>query len=225
VLLVVVVVGFAVYNVSRARNNDAQPVNTSPSAASSPASNASPAVDETARWRVFKDKNSAVSIKFPDAWAADPESINNYSSLEAATNQAAAHFRINSPGKVPQNQDYKAYADALAKELSVEVVLFRGVNVTVDEWLKSNQTIQTSASGIAPFKDVTKVEDLTINGKPAKKVYSGNSVTYSPHGPEGKSVTVIYVDNGKAAMFVAHPYNSRYIDEPFNDIVQTFNFL
>jgi hypothetical protein len=226
VIALAVVVGLAIYNASKARQQDTQTTGASPSPAGSPDSAATPAPDETATWKVFTDKNSSISIKYPTDWLADPETINNYSSFEAATNEAAAHFRINSPGTVPHNhQDYKTYADELAKGLNIEVILFRGVNVTADEWVKSKETIKTSGSGIEPFSEITKVEDLTINGKPAKKVYTGNSVNYTPHGPQGKAVTIIYVDNGKAAMFIAHPYNSQFVNEPFNKIVQTFKFL
>jgi hypothetical protein len=66
--LLVVVVGMAVYNGSKVRNEKTQTANASPSPASSPESTASPVADPTANWTPFSASIGKYSLRYKPGW-------------------------------------------------------------------------------------------------------------------------------------------------------------
>ena len=78
----------------------------------------------------------------------------------------------------------------------------------------------TLAEMITQTKDITRIDDFTIGGKKAKKVWqkAGEGVD------EGDEIYSIYfVDAGKRAIFTCYPVYSSLIKK-FEEIVGSFRF-
>ena len=144
------------------------------------------------------------SIEYPEGWELVTY-MEEYKTLEEAEKDAGNYFSIQSyQDDDPRINSYHYFP---ADTLKIEAWVFPGYGGTLAEL-------------ITQTKDITKIDDFTIGGKKAKKVWQkvGEGVD------EGDEIYSIYfVDAGKKAIFTCYPVYTS-LEGKFEEIVGSFRF-
>ena len=144
------------------------------------------------------------SIEYPEGWELVTY-MEEYKTLKEAEKDAGNYFSIQSyKDDDPRIRSYHYFP---ADTLKIEAWVFPDYGGTLAEL-------------ITQTKDITRIDDFTIGGKKAKKVWQkvGEGVD------EGDEIYSIYfVDAGKRAIFTCYPVYSR-LTAKFEEIVGSFRF-
>lgn len=144
------------------------------------------------------------SIEYPEGWDLVTY-MEEYKTLKEAEKDAGNYFSIQSyKDDDPRIRSYHYFP---ADTLKIEAWVFPDYGGTLAEL-------------ITQTKDITGIDDFTIGGKKAKKVWQkvGEGVD------EGDEIYSIYfVDAGKRAIFTCYPVYSSLTAE-FEEIVGSFRF-
>ncbi len=157
-----------------------------------------PALEET-----YKSRHG-FSIDYPEGWELVTY-MEEYKTLKEAEKDAGNYFSIQSySDDDPRIRSYHYFP---ADTLKIEAWVFPDYGGTLAEL-------------ITQTKDIKKVDDFTIDGKKAKKVWQkvGSGVD------AGDEIYSIYfVDGGKSAIFTCYPVYSTLTGK-FEEIVGSFRF-
>ncbi|MEW6146150.1 MAG: hypothetical protein AB1598_14150 [Thermodesulfobacteriota bacterium] len=144
------------------------------------------------------------SIEYPEGWQLVTY-MEEYETLGESEKDAGNYFSIQSyRDDDPRIRSYHYFP---ADTLKIEARIFPGYGGTLAEL-------------ITRTKDITKIDDFTIGGKKAKKVWQkvGEGMD------EGDEIYSIYfVDDGKRAIFTCYPVYSSLTNK-FEEIVGSFRF-
>jgi len=144
------------------------------------------------------------SINYPEGWGLVTY-MEEYKTLKEAEKDAGNYFSIQSyKDDDPRIRSYHYFP---ADTLKIEAWVFPDYGGTLAEL-------------ITQTKDITRIDDFTIDGKKAKKVWQkvGEGMD------EGDEIYSIYfVDDGKRAIFTCYPVYSSLTDK-FEEIVGSFRF-
>lgn len=144
------------------------------------------------------------SIDYPKEWKLVTY-MEEYGTLKEAEKDAGNYFSIQSySDDDPRIQSYHYFP---ADTLKIEAWVYPDYGGTLAEL-------------ITQTKDITKIDDFSIGGKKAKKVWQkvGEGVD------EGDEIYSIYfVDGGKRAIFTCYPVYTSLKDK-FEEIVGSFRF-
>jgi hypothetical protein len=158
---------------------------------------------QNSQTKTYKSKHG-FSISYPDDWRLETY-MEEYGDLRAAEKDAGNYFDILSYQEDdPRMNSYHYFP---ADTLKIEAWVFPNYGGTLAEMI-------TQAKGI------TKIDDFTIGGKKAKKVWQ----RVEEGVDEGDEIYSIYfVDSGKKAIFTCYPtYTS--LKGQFEEIVGSFRF-
>ena len=144
------------------------------------------------------------SIEYPEGWELVTY-MEEYKTLKEAEKDAGNYFSIQSyKDDDPRIRSYHYFP---ADTLKIEAWVYPDYGGTLAEL-------------ITQTKDITRIDDFTIGGKKAKKVWQkvGEGVD------EGDEIYSIYfVDAGKRAIFTCYPVYSSLTNK-FEEIVGSFRF-
>ena len=153
--------------------------------------------------KTYKSKHG-FSIDYPDDWRLETY-MEDYESLRAAEKDAGNYFSIMSYQE--DDPRIKSYHYFPADTLKIEVWVFPNYGGTLAEM-------------ITQTKGITKIDDFTIGGKKAKKVWQ----RVAEGVDEGDEIYSIYfVDAGKKAIFTCYPIYTSLTGQ-FEEIVGSFRF-
>lgn len=144
------------------------------------------------------------SIDYPTGWELVTY-MEEYDTLKDAEKDAGNYFSIQSyKDDDPRIQSYHYFP---ADTLKIEARVYPGYGGTLAEL-------------ITQTKDITKIDDFTIGGKKAKKVWQKAGAGMD----EGEEIYSIYfVDGGKRAIFTCYPVYTSLTGK-FEEIVGSFRF-
>jgi hypothetical protein len=152
---------------------------------------------------IYKSRHG-FSIEYPEGWGLVTY-MEEYETLKEAEKDAGNYFSIQSyRDDDPRIRSYHYFP---ADTLKIEAWVFPDYGGTLAEL-------------ITQTKDITRIDDFTIGGKKAKKVWQkvGEGMD------EGDEIYSIYfVDDGKRAIFTCYPVYSSLTNK-FEEIVGSFRF-
>ena len=153
--------------------------------------------------KTYKSRHG-FSIEYPEDWVLVTY-MEEYKTLKEAEKDAGNYFSIQSyQDDDPRIRSYHYFP---ADTLKIEAWVYPDYGGTLAEM-------------ITQTKDITRIDDFTIGGKKAKKVWQkvGEGVD------EGDEIYSIYfVDAGKRAIFTCYPVYSSLTNK-FEEIVGSFRF-
>ncbi len=162
--------------------------------ASVPATATTTAVqNETANWKMYNYTEYNLEFKYPASWRV--VSSSNY-------------FQIFS---YPENNNYNPGRPVPSNEIKIETQVYGNITAaSLDKWIDS--------FGI---KNISRTEDITINGKSARKVWS---MSDDETGPPTLVLRVFYLDGNQGLVSVSWPADTHYANE-FDAVVRSFKFI
>lgn len=141
------------------------------------------------------------SIRYPEEWRLDNSLIESFKTMAEAESTGSNHFDIYS---YPEVNKYNPGDPVPRKELKIEAIVYNDITKAGSDWDSS-------------FSNITKTEPFTVDGKPAKKIWQKWGDLYD-------TLSVVYTDGNKGAIFNCWPADSRYLDV-FYRITSSFKFL
>jgi hypothetical protein len=144
------------------------------------------------------------SIEYPEGWQLVTY-MEEYKTLGEAEKDAGNYLSIQSYRD--DDPRIKSYHYFPADTLKIEARIFPGYGGTLAEL-------------VTQTKDITRIDDFTIGGKKAKKVWQkvGEGID------EGEEIYSIYfVDGGMRAIFTCYPVYTS-LTKQFEEIVGSFRF-
>lgn len=143
-------------------------------------------------------------IDFPKSWRLETR-MEGYESLDEAEKDGGNYFSIMSY----QDDDprMKGFHFFPADTLKIDVWVF-------PDYRKSLAELITETKGI------TKIDDFTIGGKKAKKVWQRIDPEMLD---EGEVHSIYFVDGGKKVIFTSYPEYTN-MGEQFEEVVESFRF-
>lgn len=152
---------------------------------------------------IYKSRHG-FSIGYPKGWRLETH-MEGYGSLEDADKDGGNYFAIMSYQEDDPRMDGFHYFPA--DTLKVEVWVFPDYKDSL-------------AKMITNTKGVTRIDDFTIGGKKAKKVWQA----VDEEEPEaGEIYSIYFVDGGKKVIFTSYPEYTSMTDE-FEKIAGSFKF-
>jgi hypothetical protein len=153
---------------------------------------------------VTYESGHGFSIEYPEGWELVTY-MEEYKTLKEAEKDAGNYFSIQSyKDDDPRIRSYHYFP---ADTLKIEAWVFSDYGGTLAEL-------------ITQTKDITRIDDFTIGGKKAKKVWQ----KVGEGADEGDEIYSIYfVDAGKRAIFTCYPVYSS-LTAKFEEIVGSFRF-
>lgn len=143
-------------------------------------------------------------VDYPEGWRLETQ-MEGYGSLEDADRDGGNYFAIMSYGQDDPRMEGFHYFPA--DTLKVEVWVFPNYKDTL-------------AKMITNAKGVTRIDDFTIDGKKAKKVWQ----SVDEEAPEaGEIYSIYFVDDGKRVIFMCYPEYTSMTDK-FEEIAASFRF-
>jgi hypothetical protein len=172
-------------------------------AALCPAAGEDKSAKKSAEKETYKSRHG-FSIEYPEGWGLVTY-MEEYKTLTEAEKDAGNYFSIQSyKDDDPRIRSYHYFP---ADTLKIEAWVYPDYGGTLAEL-------------ITQTKDITRIDDFTIGGKKAKKVWQkvGEGVD------AGDEIYSIYfVDAGKRAIFTCYPVYSSLTNK-FEEIVGSFRF-
>jgi hypothetical protein len=147
------------------------------------------------------------SIEYPHGWVLQ-SSIENFPTIQQARHGSGNHFEIYSYD--PLSQPGISDGSIPQEELKIAAHIYDNLGQTLDQWISSVAN-PTEGQGMT----IERTEDLTINNRPARKVWGVVGETHT--------LSAYYVDGERSALIQSHPHDSSR-ESDFDRILRSFKF-
>ena len=152
--------------------------------------------------------HESFSFKFPTDWRIE-STVDDYDDLSSAMKSGGNYVQLYN---YPRDK-YDGGSTFTQDDLKIEVWVYNDIQQTLTEWVDAE--VNKTANDPSLKTTVTKSEDITVNGIPAKKIHTQSSF--------GQTVLIYAVDKNMGVYFAVMPINSLYLNQA-DAVIDSFAF-